>query len=69
MVLDAVVSVLGAKQFTAAGRLSFNEMTGQWSITFTENDGIPVTFGTTTLPSFTSPEFDHEVLLSQILGQ
>lgn len=52
-----------SNRLTGVGRLNFidNEVSGQWSLVFNENAGVPVTFGTTARPSVMSDEFDHEV--------
>lgn len=45
----------------ASGRLRFDASTGRWAISFSENDGVPLTVGTTTLPSIMSADFNHQV--------
>jgi hypothetical protein len=50
-----------SERLTGVGRLSFNEISGQWSLVFIENAGVPVSFGVTTRPSIMSDDFDHQV--------
>lgn len=45
----------------ASGRLNFDDARGRWAISFSENDGVPFTVGTTVLPSIMSEDFNHQV--------
>lgn len=42
-----------------AGRLSYNEQSKQWRIRL-NNEGVPITVGTTEHPGIYSPEFNYE---------
>ncbi|KZP29880.1 hypothetical protein FIBSPDRAFT_1038589 [Athelia psychrophila] len=46
--------------YHASGRLSLDDSTGRWAISFSENDGVPITVGTTALPSIMSADFNHQ---------